>query len=134
MPLTTELTEDYMGIIHVGSGVVTSTELLDGCRSVTALVQNTENFHYKMVDFSAATELVCSEDNLREIIEQDRLIANYRPHAAVVIVAPNESIQALARHWEVLVEELGWSTCIARTRDEALQWLRDKSVTAQVAL
>lgn len=127
MPYTTELTEDYMGIIQVGSGTVTGSEILEGCRSVTALVQTTENFHYKLVDFSTAQELRITEGELEEIVAEDRLIARERPHAAVAIVAPNEPIEAIANRWEELVKELGWSTHIARTRAEALGWLRENA-------
>ncbi len=127
MPYTTELTEDYLGIIQVGDGTVTGTEILQGCRSVTALVQTTENFHYKLVDLTAARELQITGDELAEIVAEDRLIARARPQAAVVIVAPNEKIRGIALHWEVLVEELGWSTHVARTRAEALDWLRENA-------
>jgi hypothetical protein len=129
MPFETELTDDYMGIIHVGSGIVTGQEILQGCRSVTALVQTTENFHYKLVDLSAASELQINEDELREIVEEDQLIAAARPHCAIVIVAPNEKMRAIARHWQELVAELGWQTQIVRSRAEALDWLREHATT-----
>jgi hypothetical protein len=132
MPYTTQLTEDYEGIIQIGNGTVTGTEIVLGCRSVTALVQTTENFHYKLVDFTTARELRITERELAEIVEEDRLIARARPHAAVAIVAPNEEMRAIAHHWESLVEELGWSTHVVPTRTEALEWLREKFSTAQV--
>ncbi|HEY3601028.1 MAG TPA: hypothetical protein VGK72_03650 [Chthoniobacterales bacterium] len=129
MPFETELTDDYMGIIHVGSGTVTGQEILEGCRSVTALVQTTENFHYKLVDFSAASELQIGEEELREIVEEDRLIAAARPHCAIVIVVPNEKMRGIARHWQELVAELGWQTQVVRSRAEALGWLREHGTT-----
>ena len=134
MPYTTELTEDCMGIIQVGSGTVTGSEIVQGCQSVTMLVQTTENFHYKLVDFTTAKELRITERELADIVEEDRLIARFRPHCAVVIVAPNEQIRAIARHWETLVEELGWSTHVATTRAAALEWLRETFITAPVEL
>jgi hypothetical protein len=130
MAFLTELTEDYMGIIHVGMGVVTGSEILEGCKSDRALVQVTANFHYKLVDLSAATELRITETELRDIVEEDRVIATFRPHAAVVIVAPNDRIRTIAQHWEILVEELGWSTHISRTRAEASKWLIENATTA----
>ena len=132
MPFNIEFTEDYMGIIHVGSGTVTGAEILQGCKSVTALVQTTENFHYKLVNLAEATELQVSEEELKEIVEQDRVIAISRPRATVAIVAPNERINAIARHWENLVGDLGWNTHITRTPSEAWRWLRENSITAQV--
>jgi len=130
MPFNTEFTEDYMGIVHVGTGIVTGAEILQGCRSVTALVQTTENFHYKLVNLAAATDVRVSEEELNQIIAEDRLIAAARPHAAVAIVAPNEQITAVARHWENRVEGLGWLTHISRTASEAWCWLREQSSTS----
>lgn len=130
MAFLTELTEDYMGIIHVGTGVVTGGEILAGCQSDRALVELTENFHYKLVDLSAVTELRITEKELGEIVEEDRAIATFRPQASVVIVAPNDRIRAIAQHWEILVEELGWSTHVSRTRAEASKWLVEKAAAA----
>ena len=130
MAFLTELTEDYTGIIHVGTGVVTGGEILEGCKSDRALVQVTENFHYKLVDLSAVTELRITEKELRDIVEEDRVIAAFRPGAAVVIVAPNDRIRTMAQHWEILVEELGWSTHISRTRAEASKWLIENAAAA----
>jgi hypothetical protein len=132
MPYTTELTEDYMGVVHAGTGTVTGGEILQGCQTFTFLVQNTENFHYKVVDFSAATELQITTEDLQEIVVQDRLIAAARPHVTVVIIAPNEQIRARAQEWERLVEELGWSTHVSTTRGEALHWLQDNFTAAPV--
>ena len=127
MPFNTEFTEDYMGIVHVGTGIVTGAEILQGCKSVTALVQTTENFHYKLVNFAGATGLQVSEEELNQIVEEDRLIAAARPHAAIAIVAPNDQITAIARHWENRVEGLGWLTHITRTPSDAWRWLRENS-------
>ena len=119
-----------MGIVHVGTGIVTGDEILQGCKSVTALVQTTENFHYKLVNFAGATDLQVSDEELDQIVAEDRLIAVARPHATVAIVAPNEQIKAIARHWEHRVEGLGWLTYISRTASEAWRWLRENSRTS----
>ena len=132
MPYTTELTEDYLGIIQSGTGLVTGREILQGCRTVTALVQTTENFEYKLVDFSSVTNLQISADELAAIVEEDWLIALSRPHAAVVLVVPNQEIEALATRWQEMVSELGWETQIACSRAAAQEWLRARHLVAPV--
>jgi hypothetical protein len=133
MPFETELTDDYMGIIHVGRGLVTGEQIAEGCRAVTVLVQTTENFHYKLVDLSEVTELKMTEEELDRIVEEDRQIAAVRPRIAVGIIAPNEKLRAIAQRWERSVEELGWNTYIAPTRTDALKWLRENAA-APVAI
>lgn len=125
MPYLTELTEDYMGVIHTGTGVVTGEEVLRGCQSVSQLVENTENFHYKFVDLAEATGIEMTEEDLQEIVAVDRMMAYFRPHATVVIVAPDERLFAVAKQWENLVGDLGWATHVSRERSEALAWLQE---------
>ncbi len=125
MPYKTELTEDCMGVVHTGSGVVTGAELLRGSRAVAQLVQNTENFHYEFVDLSEATWVEISSIELEQIAALDRMVACFRPNAVVVIVSPDEGLFALAKEWENLILDLGWKTHISRVRSEARSWLRE---------
>ncbi len=125
MPYTTNLTPDYMGVVHLGTGVVTGEELLRGSQAVAQLVQNTENFHFEFVDLSDATEVEISPEELQKIAATDDRAAHFRPNATVIIVAPNDAIYALAKQWEEMVHHIGWTTYIARDRKVALQWLAD---------
>jgi hypothetical protein len=124
MAYTTELTEDYMGIVHAGSDVVTGDEVLEACRSTTQLLQNTENFQYEFIDFSDASELRVTEADLAEIVEQDRFAALFRPDAVIVIVAPGDQIFETAKQWEKRVQDLGWKTLVSRSRPAAMAWLK----------
>ncbi len=125
MPLTTETTQDCQGIVHVGTGVITGDELVEGSYGALQLVQNTQNFHYEFVDLTGATKLIdAGDDHLDQITAQDRLAATYRPNAVVVIVAPGDDFFRLATDWEARVRHLGWNTHITRDRDEAMRWLQ----------
>jgi len=123
MPYTTELTRDCLGAVHSGSGLVTGDDLLAASIAVRRLVQNTENFQYEFVDFSDVTEMRIEPDDLDKIVEQDRLAAQARPRAIVVIVAPQEFAYEVARQWEEKVKDLGWTTHIERERTEGVRWL-----------
>ncbi len=125
MPYETELTEDFMGVVHRGSGMVTGKEILRGSLALSQLVQNTENFHYEFVDLSEATGIRITEHDLREIVTLDRMTAFFRPHAVVVVVAPDERLFAVAKRWESLVRSLGWNTHVSHSRSEARDWLEE---------
>ena len=125
MPYRTDLTEDYMGVVHIGTGIVTGEEILRGSQAVAQLVEITENFHYEFVDLSGATGIEMTEQHLQEIATLDRMTAYFRPHAVVVIVAPDERVYAVAKQWENMVQTLGWKTYISRSRSEARSWLRE---------
>lgn len=125
MPYETELTEDFMGVVHRGSGVVTGEEMLRGSLALSQLVQNTENFHYEFVDLSEATGIRITEAHLQEIVTLDRMTAFFRPRAVVVVVAPDDRLFAVAKRWEKLVSHLGWNIHVSRSRSEARNWLEE---------
>jgi hypothetical protein len=124
MPLITETTKDCQGILHVGTGTVTGEEFVRASHAAMLLFQNTQNFRYEFVDLSNATGLdEMADEHLAQITAQDRVIARFRPNAVVVVVAPRDDFYQLGKDWESAVQELGWSTHIARERSEALTWL-----------
>ncbi|MEO8043986.1 MAG: hypothetical protein ABI674_03690 [Spartobacteria bacterium] len=125
MPYETELTDDYMGVLHRGRGMVTGKEILGGSLAVSQLVQNTENFHYEFIDLSEATGIEITEQQMAEIVSLDRMTAFFRPHAVVVVVAPDERLYAVAERWKNLVRNLGWNTHLSRSRSEATTWLEE---------
>jgi hypothetical protein len=123
MPLVTETTQDCQGILQVGAGRITGEEFVRASYNALLLFQNTQNFQYEFVDLSNATDVQFADGHLRQITAQDRIIAKFRPHAIVVVVAPREEFYQLAKHWERAVAELGLTTHVARERSEALDWL-----------
>ena len=125
MAYETELTEDCMGVVHRGRGTVTGEEILRGSLAVSHLVQNTANFHYEFVDLSEATGIRITERELKEIALLDQMTAFFRPHAVVVVVAPDERLFAIAQRWENLVRDLGWHTHLTRSRSEGRRWLEE---------
>ena len=134
MPYETELTDDCMGVVHRGSGMVTGEEILRGSLALSQLVQNTENFHYEFVDLSEAMGIQITNLQLQQIATLDRMTAFFRPHAIVVVVAPDERVFAVAKKWENQVQSLGWNTHISRSRTEAKKWLKENFDPGTTAL
>lgn len=133
MPYVTELTDDCMGIVHAGRGVVTGADLVAATKAATQLVQNTANFNYEFIDLTDVTELRTTEDELEEIVAQDHLAALFRPQATIIIVAPREELFRFARAWQQRVQDLGWNTHISRDREEAISWLKENYPAPPVA-
>ena len=123
MSYLTKLTDDCLGIVHTVQGVLTGEDMLAASTVARQLVQNTENFNYELADFSGVTEIRINPEQLEKIVAQDRRIADWRPHAMIVIIAPSAETHALALAWEELVQDLDWNIHISRDRDEALNWL-----------
>lgn len=134
MPFATELTKDCLGIVHAGSGVVTGEEMVAASLTAAQLVQNTENFQYEVSDFTDATELRVKPEHVKKIAQIDRIAAQSRPRAIVVIVAPQNFSYDLARAWQGLVSDLGWTIYIARDRSEGVRWLGEHLKTERPEL
>ena len=113
---------------------MTGEDLIEATRMASQLVQNTENFQFEFIDLSEASEVQITEQQLEEIAKEERIAAAYRPRAIVAIVAPVDTVFAIAQQWQQKVEDLDWRTLIARSRPEALRWLRDQLALAQVKL
>ena len=133
MPYTTELTDDCMGILRHGAGLVTGGEIIEACNATLQLFQNTENFYFDFIDFSEVTELRITPEEFNQIVANDHLAAIFRPEAVVVIVAPRDDLFETGKEWEHRVQDLGWKTHISRSRPEADQWLRENYPSPQTA-
>ncbi len=123
MPVATELTKDCLGIVHVGSGVVTGEELVESSTAAAQLVENTDNFQYEVTDFTDVTELRVEPRHVEKIAAIDRVAATLRPRAIMVIIAPQNSAYDLACAWHGLIADLGWTVHISRDRAEGVRWL-----------
>ena len=61
---------------------------------------------------------------IKEIVEQDHVMATWSPNMILAIVAGQDIQFGLSRMWEAYVERVGWQTAVFRTRAEAELWLQ----------
>jgi hypothetical protein len=124
MPVETHYVDEGRGAYKRALGVVTSTDLL-----VTGLVQSQDDVHtpglkYILYDFTDATDVHIGHETLGPLVELNRRTAAIAPSGVVAIVATNPLLFGLARSWQSLTADLGWSSRVFQGRTEAVSWLR----------
>ena len=126
MPYTTEFVDDGTGVVHVGSGVAGSAEIVAGAREVQRIEARARKLTHGLTDLSDVTELRVTAADMRHIAEITKITAKLTPRGFVAIVAPKDHIFGLARMWESLVDEEDWTTKVFRDRTQAETWLREQ--------
>lgn len=133
MPFCTDYLSDGRGAVQTGEGEVTVAELLvevAAVRDNPAAMQH----DYVLVDFSAMTRFRASVSDLRALIQQQTGLAAHATKIAMAVVAPKDAVFGTARMWESLAYTLPWEIRVARSRAEAIAWLRQRRPGAFPAL
>jgi hypothetical protein len=124
MPYTASYVDDGRGVQKKGTGVVTGLEIFTSALQETANKNRPRTVRYALVDFSEATDLKITPEDIRRIVELNRMLASKTPGELVAIVAPAELPYAMARLWHTLSDDIGWTRNVFRTRADAVHWLR----------
>lgn len=127
MPVSIQFTPDAMGIVVVGTGVVSVAEVLD---AYEAYLRNHRaefaSARYLFADYSQMTSggLVISDVKRLAEFSLDAARANRR--LIVAVCAPSDLIFAASRMWAVLIRVAGWKTDVSRDRASALSYIQQQ--------
>jgi hypothetical protein len=126
MPYETHIVDMGKGIYKVGSGVVTSTELLANSlqRSIDLKQAGESPVKYGLIDFTAMTELQVSNETVMRLLEIDRQVSQFTRDCFVAVIAPESLAFGMARLWSGFTRDLGWESQVFRDAESAKAWLR----------
>jgi hypothetical protein len=110
----------------VGSGVLKGQEIIDATISLLTTEDRVRDIAFGLVDLVDVTRAEITTDELRQIADADKRLAQLAPRVVLAVIAPSDLVYGLARMWEMLVEETGWTTVIVRSRAEADAWVKTK--------
>ncbi len=116
--------EDGQGLELFGTGIVRGSEVLQANQEMLAEEERLRAVRFSLVVFDAAAKMELSTEEIRQIVDQDRLMAEWMPDLALAIVAYEDLHFGLSRMWEGYVRRVGWRTRVFRSRAEAEHWLR----------
>jgi hypothetical protein len=129
MPYVASYADDGKGLIRIGSGLVTSVELIVVARQQLRDAERCRELHYGMVDFSSVTEFKVVPEDARNLAELNRHLGKFVPRdTPIVIIASDVLIYAMARIWRTLTDDVGWISHVARTRADGITWLKEELV------
>lgn len=124
MPVELKYLDGGKGAIAVMSGHVTGDELIAANREVFSRDLAAEPYLYSLVDCDNIEGLNVSTLQLREVAQIDLSASKNLTNYVVAIYAKNDLPFALARMWQVFVEQAGWETRVFRSRPEAVAWVK----------
>jgi hypothetical protein len=117
------------GVLWMGAGTLTGEDLLLANKEMFSRDIVAEPYHYGLFDSAAVTEVEISADTMRQNAMQDVSEARQMPKFVFAIYAKSDVTFGLARMWEALVGESGWTTRTFGKRSDAVEWLKAQVAT-----
>lgn len=132
MSIEFSLAADGIGAEYTSSGVLTGQDLLDADERLREAVRCNSRIRYLLVDHSRVSEEEVDSASIRALARRTGETLELIPDGIVAIVAPNDVVFGLSRMWEIQAEQPGLLTFVARTREEAIAWLRRQLTRRQL--
>jgi len=124
IPIGITYLDDGAGVVFTGSGVVTGAEIRAANAEIFSRDLAARPYQYCLFDANGLTGMNVSADGVRAIAGQDISAARQMPVVVVAIYANSDLSFGLARMWESLVAQSGWTTGVFRDRAAAVAWLK----------
>ncbi|MBN2081396.1 hypothetical protein JW859_04220 [bacterium] len=129
MPVEVAFTPDGAGAIVIGTGMVTSQELLSGDKQVYFPEERLRRLKYMLNDYRRTTSTSVTESDLVTSIQNDMAAAKINPGLVVAVVAEEDLIFGMSRMWETLADvyEVQFKTYTTRSLDDAKAWIKEQT-------
>jgi hypothetical protein len=129
MPLSVKYLDGGQGVFAEASGQLTGNELLTAVSGVNSPGLAEKPVLYTFFDFNGVMGVSISADEVRAAADLAIKGYRYQPVGRVVTIYAKDDLPfALARMWQVFVEQTGWETHVSRDRSEAVTWVQERVV------
>ena len=123
MAFRTQPIRDGSGVEIKLSGAVTAREILEASHAIYHVVPLQSQL-IQLWDYSAVTQLVATNDEIRAVAKVDKSYAAQRTSPLhIVSIQPTDLGFGLGRMYGVFVETENWITIHFRSRQEAEDWI-----------
>jgi hypothetical protein len=127
MPLTLRYLNERQGVFAEASGQLTGSELISAMATVNAPTLAEAPVLYTFFDFNGVTGVGITTDQIRAVAELALTGSRYQSVPRLVAIHAEADLTfALARMWQVFVDETGWETMVFRKRTQAVDWVRER--------
>ncbi|HVM81468.1 MAG TPA: hypothetical protein VMU06_20775 [Stellaceae bacterium] len=127
MPLVYQLLDEGRRVAFTASGRLSGSELVEINRQALSRDLRATPLVYAFFDFDDVTEVAISTAELPDVADMGIKASRQMPKGtAVAIYAKDDLPFALARIWQVFVDQTGWETAVFRARPEAVVWLQSR--------
>jgi hypothetical protein len=126
MSFTADYVDEGRGLRFEGQGALTCEQIIVAKRRLLVQVDRLQPVSHARIVLEHVTEFPLTADDIRLIVDVDREIARYVPHAVVAIAAAMDLPFGVARMWQMLAEDIGWTIAVFRSRTLADEWLHSQ--------
>jgi hypothetical protein len=115
------------GIVADASGRLTGSELISAMTEVNSPILTKTPILYTFFNFNDVTGVDISTSQVRDAADLSIRGSLYQSVSRVVaIYAKQDLVFALARMWQVFVNQTGWETQVFRERSGAVSWVQER--------
>ena len=127
MPVEINDCDGGLGNYILVRGVASAEEYVDAFKR--HLEQDEEKFKkylYSLCDYTGIRQFDISNPMVQQLADMSVRAMKINPDVIVAIVADQDLYFGLSRMFEALVFDKGWETYVFRSKEEALDWIREK--------
>ena len=125
MPVDVTFCPDGIGVVWTSRGKLSARDLLDADDVIAADPERLERLRYLLVDHTHAEGMDVSADDIRSLAGRGLRSNQIVERAWIAIAAPDLIMYGMTRMWEI-VSRASFESHVARSREEAVTWLREQ--------
>ena len=128
MPIQVKYLDNGMGVMFIGTGIVTGDDVINSNKEIFFSEEKMKNYKYGLVDYSNISRLDASISDIEIMASQDKEASEFITDAVVAFIAKKDLEFALTRMWEMIAENTGlqWETMVFRDKGKAEIWIKDR--------
>ena len=118
------------GVVTVYRGTVTDKEMVNSANERITPTNKVKSYKYLLSDFTNVDDFKITTNGIKAVANISNLMFQLNANILVVIVVPSDLKYGMGRMWQAYtcVDDEN-KTQIARTRDEAIEWLKQNLKT-----
>ena len=127
MPVEINDCDGGLGNYILVRGVASAKEYVDAFeRHLEQDEEKFKNYLYSLCDYTEVKQFDLSSPMVQQLADMCLRAMEINPDAIVALVADQDLFFGLSRMFEALVFEEGWETNVFRSKEKAVEWIRER--------
>jgi len=115
--------ENDGGVFTTYTGTVTDDDMINSAKERLSLVENLNPIKYFFSDFTDVDNFKVTPSGIQVIATIATTASKINNDLLLVAIVPSDLEYGMGRMWQAYSDELNWKTYMARTKEEASEWL-----------
>lgn len=111
------------GVLTTYTGTVTDGDMINSANERLSLVEKLKWIKYFFSDFTDVDNFKVTSTGIQKIATIATTASKINNELILVAVVPSVLEYGMGRMWQAYSDEINWKTYLARTKEEASEWL-----------